>query len=76
MDFLGGGDRVLYDIDLGEAQGPFTITVELLYQSIAYRWAHNLKQKNAAEIERFVSYYESMSQESAVVLARTEGTVR
>ena len=75
-DFRAAQDSVVYRLDVSDAQGPFHIRAELYYQPIAYRWAHNLKQKNAAEIERFVNYYESMSQESAVVLARTEGTVR
>ncbi len=56
-DFLGGGDRIQYQADVGEAQGPFTVTVELLYQSIGYRWVENLRARQAPEIERFLGYY-------------------
>ena len=41
-DFSGGGDRVRYSAAVGDAPGPFTIEVELLYQPIGYRWANNL----------------------------------
>jgi hypothetical protein len=59
-DFLGGGDTVIYEIDLAGAQGPFTVTAELLYQSIGYRWAQNLGENDAEEIATFLSYYESV----------------
>lgn len=55
-DFLAGGDRVQYLLDLGAASGPFTIQVELLYQSISFRWAENLKGFDSAETQRFVEY--------------------
>ena len=42
-DFQGGGDRVVYRVDVPPgAAGPLRIEVELLYQPIAFRWAHNL----------------------------------
>jgi hypothetical protein len=72
-DFGSEGDRVRYEIPLA-SEGPFTVRVELRYQPIAYRWAHNLESYDAAEPKRFVSYYTSMSSESSVVVAR--GQVR
>lgn len=69
-DFLGGGDRILYAVDLGGAQGPFEVRAELWYQPIGYRWAHNLEQQDTAEGRRFVGYYGSMSGQSAAVLAK------
>ncbi len=56
-DFIGGGDRIGLQIDLGSAVGPFTIQVELLYQSIGYRWAQNLLQDETAEAQTFGVYY-------------------
>jgi hypothetical protein len=47
------------------------VEVELWYQPIGFRWAHNLNLYPAAETRRFVSYYESMPSNSAIVLART-----
>lgn len=66
-DFTGGSDIVRYEVALGEAQGPFTVEAELLYQSIAYRWAHNLAQHDSFETNRFLSYYTESPSPAAVV---------
>ena len=68
-DFSGGGDTIRYSVPAGSAQGPFQIDVEVWYQSIAYRWAMNLKPYDAPEPKRFVGYYESAATGSGVVLA-------
>jgi hypothetical protein len=60
QDFLGGEDRVRYAVQVGEAQGPFTVTVKLFYQTIGYRWAEKLRGFDSAESERFLRYYESV----------------
>lgn len=70
-DFVGGGDRVRYSIDTAGADGPFQIDVELRFQPIAFRWAHNLDRYDSPEPQRFVSYYESMSAASSEVVAQT-----
>jgi hypothetical protein len=67
-DFTGGGDRVRYRIPVAAA-GRFTIDVQLRYQTIAYRWAHNLDRYDAPEPKRFVSYYKETSSGSSVVIA-------
>jgi hypothetical protein len=59
-DFAGGGDLIRYSVPVGDVQGPLTLTVELLYQSIGYRWAENLRAYDAAEVSRFLRYYESV----------------
>ena len=69
-DFTGSGDRVRYSVDVAGAEGPFSVQAELWYQPISYRWAHNLEQQDAEEIDRFVRYYESMSESSGTILAR------
>ena len=69
---FNGGDRVLYSVALGDAEGPFQVEAELWYQPISYRWASNLREYKAAETERFVKYFDSMSSTSAVILARAE----
>jgi hypothetical protein len=70
-DFVGGGDRVPYTIELGDAEGPFTVTVELLYQSVGYRWAENLRRQAAPEIDGFLGYYEVVSNWPVVVARAT-----
>lgn len=59
-DFLPGGDRLTLEIDLGKAVGPFTLRVELCYQSIGYRWAQNLASQSFAEAQSFATYYDSV----------------
>jgi hypothetical protein len=73
-DFGGGGDRVRYSVELGDAQGPFRIEAELCYQPVAYRWAMNLKRYDAEEPRRFTGYYDAMAPASVVVIARAQAT--
>jgi hypothetical protein len=68
-DFTGGSDRVLYAVPLGGAQGPLTITAELYYQPIGFRWAMNLAPYKADEPGRFVGYYKAAAHNSAVILS-------
>jgi hypothetical protein len=70
-NFLGGGDRVRYAIDLGDAQGPLTLGVELVYQSIGMRWAENLRRHDAPEIASFLSSYEAVPNEPVVIAETT-----
>ena len=69
-DFVAGGDKVRYRIDLGAARGPIDIEVELLYQSVGYRWAHNLDGYDAFEPQRFVRYYRESTEHASSTLAR------
>jgi hypothetical protein len=74
VSFVGAGDRVHYDVTLSSA-GPFSVEVELRYQPIAYRWAHNLEAYDAPEPKRFVGYYNSMSAESSIVVVTARAVV-
>ena len=65
-----------YLIDVASAPGPFVIEAQLWYQSIAYRWAENLRVYRAVEPQRFVSYYDLMAPESAIMLARAASTAQ
>ena len=56
-DFVGGSDRVLLHLDASGWQGPFTLEVSLLYQTVAYRWAQNLILEQGAEVSQFAGYY-------------------
>ncbi|MCC7173886.1 MAG: hypothetical protein IT159_01720 [Bryobacterales bacterium] len=69
-NFTGGGDRVRYSVDVSGAQGPYRLEAELRYQSIAFRWAANLRQYDSAETQRFVRYYDASSAGAVATLAR------
>jgi hypothetical protein len=73
-DFVGGSDRVAYSVDAGRAAGPFTVEAELLYQSIGYRWAQNLRAYDAPEPQRFLRYYEEQAERATKLVARAEAT--
>ena len=69
-DFTGGTDRIRFSVPIATAGGPVSVSVELLYQPIGYRWANNLKTYNTApEPKRFTTYYDEMASRSAVTLA-------
>jgi hypothetical protein len=67
---------VRYLIDVVGAPGPFVIEAQIWYQSIAYRWAKNLKVYRAEEPQRFVLYYDQLASESAIMLARAASTAQ
>jgi len=71
-NFTDAGSTVQYSVSTGGAPGPFHVEAELWYQPIGFRWAHNLGPYKAAEPQRFVGYYESMSTATAVLLTRAE----
>jgi hypothetical protein len=72
QDFLGGEDQVQYVIELGGYEGPFTLTAELLYQSIGYRWVENLAHHEGPEIERFLRYNQTVPNVPLVVSRTTQ----
>jgi hypothetical protein len=74
-DFTHEGDRVRYVVDTAGWSAPFRVDVELRYQPIGFRWAQNLKPYEAAETQRFVSWFDAMATGSSVVLARTTAAV-
>jgi hypothetical protein len=75
-DFVGGGDRVRYAIAIpASAVAPLTVEAELLYQSIAYRWAENLRGYDAEETQRFGRYYAQNAASSAAVIASATATI-
>jgi len=71
-NFTDAGSLVRYSVSTGNAQGPFHVEVELWYQPIGFRWAHNLGPYKAEEPQRFVGYYDSMGSATAVLLARAD----
>ena len=67
--FVGGADRLRYRIPVSAGRRLGRIVVELRYQPIAYRWAHNLDAYKAPEPARFVEYFGRASSAASVVVA-------
>lgn len=63
-NFVGGEDRVTYRVLLDKITGPLEVEAELVYQTLGFRWAHNLREfddpEQAPEIVRFLKYYENV----------------
>lgn len=74
-DFGAGGDRLRYIVQVGGAEGPLRVDVALNYQSIAYRWADNLRQYRAPEPDRFWEMYAAMADRSVATLARAAAEI-
>jgi hypothetical protein len=70
-DFDGGGDTTLYSIALEDAQLPLEVTVELLHQSIGFRWGENLRAYEATEVAQFLTFYDVTPNEPEVIAAAT-----
>ena len=60
QDFTGGMDRLRYQVDVGSAQGPFTVTARVFYQTISYRWMENLRAFQLPETEQMAAYYDAI----------------
>jgi hypothetical protein len=58
-NFQGGRDQVTYVVDTQGASGPFTVTIDLLFQSVSYPFMENLREESdALLIGRFVNQYD------------------
>ncbi len=75
-DFVAGGDRTRYSVEVDPAAGPFTVEAELWFQPVAYRWAENLAEYDSFETDRFVRYYRAMAAGSAIPLASVSATAQ
>jgi len=67
--FSGGSDRVRYRVRVPAGRRLERIAVELRYQPIAYRWAHNLGAYTAPETARFVGFFSRLSSTASVIVA-------
>ena len=73
-EFTDTGSSVRYVVSIPTATAPLKVEVELWFQPIGFRWAHNLAPYKAEEPQRMVQYYEEAARKSAIVLARAEAT--
>jgi len=68
-DFAGGRDTVTYSVALPNTAGSVSVSVELLFQSIGFRWNENLRAYSSPEPQRFVRYYDEQASRSGKLLA-------
>ena len=72
LNFNDKGSTVRYVVQPESAAGPLTITAELWFQPIGFRWAHNLEPYKASEPQRMVQYFDEASAKSAMLIASAE----
>lgn len=73
QDFVGGGDRVHFAIDLTgkHVEGPLRVEAKLLYQALGGRWAAELFQYDTPEVKRFARYFAEADRSPEVVATAT-----
>jgi hypothetical protein len=69
--FTGGSDALRYQVQTNGASGPFTVQVELLYQSVGYRWAKNVLETQSAEAQTFERMLEQAGNPPALIASQT-----
>lgn len=70
-DFQGGVDEIQYAIDLRQEQGPFTVTIEVLYQSIAHPWVRSLSTIGSRDVVEFLQMVDAVPNVPVVVAKET-----
>ena len=58
-NFTGGSDCIMYTFEVGDTEGPFTVTAELYYLSISYNWAEKIRGYDSTEGDTFLKYYDA-----------------
>ena len=66
-DFVGGGDLVRYQVDASGYEGPFTVSVELLYETLSYRFVQDMLLDKTELTERFGAYYNSSDKTASLI---------
>jgi len=57
-NFNSGKDEIRYQVSIQGRPGPLLLTIELLYQTLAYAFVDNLRQDNSDLITQFTSAYD------------------
>ncbi len=69
-NFQAEGDLIRYRVGLPDDVDAVQVSAQLMYQTIGYRWAHNLEAYNSHETNRFVGYFKANADVSAIILAK------
>jgi len=66
-DFVGGSDSVRYEVNISGYEGPFTVSVELLYETLSYQFVQDLLLDKTELTERFGAYYNSSDKTASII---------
>jgi len=73
-DFLGGTDEVSYVVPVTAGDGPFTINVDLLYQSITPAFAADVREDTHPTIDTFGTLFDA-ADKTPTTIASSETSV-
>jgi len=59
-NFIGGSDKITYQINTQGHSGPFTIYIELLYQTISYQFIQDMYNDSEILIDDFAVLYQEV----------------
>jgi hypothetical protein len=66
-NFTGGSDNVTYQVNTAGFNGPFKVTVNLYYQSLAYSSIKALLEYDTAEVQSFKAIYNASNKAPVLV---------
>ncbi|MCU0509917.1 MAG: cytochrome c family protein [Anaerolineae bacterium] len=75
-NFAGGRDEVTYEIDVKDAVGPFTVSAELLYEPLSFRFMQDLLADDTPEVKKFAALQKDADASALVVAATEPATTR
>jgi hypothetical protein len=70
-DFVGGADRLRYELDAPAAAGPYTVEVTLLYQPLSARHLAEILAYDADEIDALAGMLAGLDRRGEVVASAT-----
>lgn len=74
-NFIDGSDQVTYQVDVSDAQGPFTLNAELLYQPVSFSFIQDLLIDQTLLTQRFSEFYSSADKTPLLVMAISPGMI-
>ena len=75
VDFVGGSDQIVYEINIGGLNGALNVAVELLYQTLSQPFVEDLANTpNNDLVTQFMAMYDP-ADKTPEVLARAEETL-
>lgn len=75
-NFTGGSDQITYAVDVSQANGPFTVSAELLYEPLSFRFVQDMLTDKTPLTERFAGYYQAADKTPLRVTAIEPVTVK
>jgi hypothetical protein len=64
-------DEIQYAIDLRDETEPFTVIIEVLYQSIAHPWIEAMRGLGSDEVGQFMRMYDSVPNAPVIVASES-----